>query len=244
MIFILGLLIGSFLNVVIYRLPKKESIVFPASHCTSCGTRLKAWDLVPIFSFLFAKGKCRYCGEKISWQYPAVELLTALLYTLLYLKLGFTIQFLSYIILITLMIICSFIDFKHFIIPNKITYSGIIIGLIFAIFLDHITFVQALLGILIPAGFLFLIALIYKKGMGLGDVKYVAMIGSFLGWADTLLAIFFGALLGSIFGIIFILAAKTEKKSKIPFGPYLSLGTLLVIFYGKQIISWYVMTFF
>lgn len=242
-IFLFSIIIGSFLNVVIYRLPENKSIVSPPSHCPQCGTRLKAWDLVPILSFLFSKGKCRYCGAKISWQYPVVELLTALLFLGLFVKYGISGQFIIFLLLVSLLIICSFIDLRYKIIPNKITYPGIISGLILSLFFNHITLTDSILGVLIPGGALLLIALMFKGGMGIGDVKLVALVGSFTGWQLTLFAIFTGAIIGTIISIILIIAGVNERTSKIPFGPYISLGVVISILSGYQIIDWYLNLF-
>src|SRR5690554_6056807 len=136
-IFIIGLIIGSFLNVIIYRLPKNESIVSPPSHCPNCDKNLRVIDLIPVISFIINRGKCRYCGDKISWQYPLVELLTVFLFLSLFLKFGFNSIFIIYIILVSLLIVLSFIDIKYMIIPNKITYPGIIIAFILSFFFAH-----------------------------------------------------------------------------------------------------------
>lgn len=243
-IFIIGLLIGSFLNVIIYRLPKNESIVLPASHCLYCGTRLKVIDLVPILSFLLARGKCRYCDKPISWQYPVVELITGLLFLLLYVKYGINSKYVILLVLLSLLIICSMIDLKRKIIPNAITYPGIVTGLILSLFFNHISFVSALLGMVIPAGFLLLIALIIKKGMGMGDVKLVAMIGTFIGWEYTMLGIFIGSLVGSVIGLTLIAAHKMERKTRIPFGPFISMGTVIILLYGQRLLNWYLGLFY
>lgn len=234
-----GLIIGSFLNVIICRLPKNKSIITPSSHCPDCGTRLKPVDLVPVISFLWNRGRCRYCGVKISWQYPLVELLTALLFLSLYVKYGINSKFINLLILVSLLIICSFIDLRNRIIPNKITYPGIILGFILSLFFNHITFTSALLGLLIPAGLLFLIALIFNKGMGMGDVKLVAMIGTFIGWQDTLLSFFIGSLLGSVIGLILIGTDSIERRTRIPFGPFISSGTIIMLLFGNKLIEWY-----
>jgi len=238
-----GLIIGSFLNVIIYRLPLKKSIIFPASHCPKCETKLKYYDLIPVLSYLFSKGRCRYCGEKISLQYPIVELLTALLFLLTFLKYGLTAEFIILIILISALITVSFIDIDKQIIPNEITFSLITNGLILALIFDHISFINSVLGLIIPGGLLLLIALIYKKGMGLGDVKLVAMIGVFIGWKFALLSIFIGALIGSIYGVYMMIKTGMDRKTRIPFGPFISLGAVVMILYGNKLINWYISLF-
>ena len=238
-IFILGLMIGSFLNVVIYRIPKGESILISRSYCPNCETKLQWYDLIPVLSFLMTKGNCRYCEASISWQYPVVELITGVLFLGLYLKFGITVQFGALLILISLLIASSIIDYRLQIIPNKITYFGIILGLIFSLIFDYISIKLALLGLIIPAGFLLLIALITKGGMGIGDVKFAAMIGTFIGPKLTLIGIFLGALIGSIIGLVLLLLGQKTRKSKLPFGPLIALGSLVMIFGGQKIINWY-----
>lgn len=238
-ILIFGLIIGSFLNVIIYRLPRDESIVYPPSHCPHCGTRLKAVDLVPVFTFLWNRGRCRYCSKPIDWYYPIVELLTGLLFLLLYLKFGNTINFWLLIILVSLLITISFIDLKYMIIPNKITYPGMVVGLIISLIYNHISFLSSLLGLLVPASLLLLLASIFEKGLGMGDVKLVAMIGTFIGWEYTLLGIFLGSLIGAVPGLVLIITGVIDRKTRIPFGPLISVGTIITILYGKEIIELY-----
>src|SRR6056297_3790261 len=242
-IFISGLIIGSFLNVVIYRLPLKESIIFPSSHCPECGTKLKYSDLIPVLSYLSTKGKCRYCGEKIPIRYPIVELITALLFLLTFLKYGLNTEFIIFSVLIATLIVVSFIDIKHQIIPNEITFSFIPLGIILSLIFNHITVLNSLLGFIIPAGLLLLIALIYKKGMGIGDVKLIGMIGVFIGWKYALISIFIGALIGSIYGIYMMLTDQMTRKTRIPFGPFISLGAVLMVLYGNILIDWYIGVF-
>jgi len=239
-IFILGLVIGSFLNVVIYRLPLKKSIIFPSSHCPNCETELKYYDLIPVLSYILTKGRCRYCGEEISLQYPIVELLTGFLFLLTFLKYGLTSEFIILILLISSLIAVSFIDIKYQIIPNEITFLFIPLGLILSLIFNHITFVNSLLGLIIPAGLLLLIAFIYKKGMGIGDVKLIGMIGVFIGWKYALISIFIGALFGSIYGIFMMVTNRMTRKTRIPFGPFISLGAVIMILYGNILIDWYI----
>ncbi len=237
LIFIIGLLIGSFLNVVIVRLPNDQSIIAPPSHCPECGTRLQAWDLVPVFSWLLNRGQCRYCQGAISWQYPVVEVMTALIFFALYLKYGLSAQLLLYFILVALLLVGSVIDLRELIIPNRITYPGIIIGLVGALFFPPLTLVESLFGLIIPAGFLLLLALLVKKGMGLGDVKFLGMVGTFIGLKATFLALFLGSFLGSIIVLALMAGGRLERKSLIPFGPLISLGTILVLLWGEWIIN-------
>ncbi|WP_018247719.1 prepilin peptidase [Orenia marismortui] len=238
-IFSLGLLIGSFLNVVIYRLPKNQSIVWPGSHCPKCQEDLKAIDLIPVFSFVFSKGKCRYCQTKISYQYPLVELITAIFSLGVYLKYGFSTHFFIYNILIFLLIISSFVDLKYQIIPNKITYPGVVIALLTSCFFDHISILNSVLGIILAGGFLLVIAILTKGGMGIGDVKLAALNGSVLGAKFALLGIFLGSLIGSIISLFLIYAGIKSRRDRIPFGPFIAIGTVVMIFWGNEIINWY-----
>ena len=242
-VFLTGLMIGSFLNVIIYRLPLNKSIIFPSSHCPNCETKLKYYDLIPILSYISTKGKCKYCGEKISLQYPIVELLTALLFLLTFLKYGLNAEFIIMLIVISSLIIVSFIDLEHQIIPNEITFSLIPLGLVMSVFLNHISFINSLLGLVIPVGLLLLIAFIYKKGMGIGDVKLIGMIGVFVGWKYALISIFIGSLLGSIYGIFMMATDKMSRKTRIPFGPFISSGAVIMILWGDFLINWYINIF-
>ena len=236
-IFIIGLLIGSFLNVVINRLPEGESIVFPPSHCPECESELSVWDLFPVLSFIFLRGQCRYCEAKISLQYPLVELITASSALLLYFNFGLSLEFLIYAYLTALLIVVSLIDYKERIIPNKITYPNIIIALVLSIFSGHISLLASIAGLLLPGGFLLLLAILYKGGMGMGDVKLMAMVGSFIGANYALIAIFLASFLGSAIGIGLIVVSDKDMKSAIPFGPFLALGSFATIFWGEQIIN-------
>ncbi|MFW5984952.1 MAG: prepilin peptidase [Halanaerobiaceae bacterium] len=239
LVFITGLIIGSFLNVVIYRLPRNESIVFPASHCPECGTRLRVPDLVPVVSFLIYRGRCRYCRSRISRQYLAVELSTGILLLLLFINYDFTAVFFVYSLLSCLLLVCSVIDLQEMIIPNKITYPGIVLGLSLTLLTGHQTLVSSLLGIIIPGGLLFLIAVFYQKGLGFGDVKLIAMIGAFAGWLSALVGLFLGSLMGTIFCLPFILTGSLDRKTRIPFGPLISLGAVMMLIWGEYIINIY-----
>ncbi|CCU79390.1 Leader peptidase (Prepilin peptidase) / N-methyltransferase [Halanaerobium saccharolyticum subsp. saccharolyticum DSM 6643] len=240
---ILGLLIGSFLNVIIYRLPEEKSIITPPSHCPKCGTRLKVIDLIPVLSFLSTRGKCRYCNTKISIQYPLVELLTGFLFLAAYLKFGISIQLFIYLLLISALIAVTVIDYKYMIIPNKITYPLIVISVLSAIIFDYLTIFQSLLGIVIPSLLLLIVAFIFKGGMGMGDVKLVAAIGGFMGWSYTLAGIFLGSLLGSIIGLSLMGLGIIGRKTRIPFGPFICIGAVVMIFFGDTLFNWYINLF-
>ncbi|MCK8816852.1 prepilin peptidase [Natroniella sulfidigena] len=242
LIFIFGLLIGSFLNVVIYRLPAGKSIVFPRSQCSQCQTKLGARDLIPVVSYLLLGGRCRYCKSRFSLQYPVVELLTGLLFLLLYQQYSLSSQFLVYSFLLILLIPASVIDFKQQIIPNQINYFGIGVGLIFNLLFDHISLASSLLGIVIAGGALFLLAVV-SGDMGMGDVKFLAMIGSFLGARLALFSLFFGSLIGAVVLVPLLIAGVKDRKDRIAFGPLIALGAVLMILGGEQIIAWYLNLF-
>ena len=243
-ILILGLIIGSFSNVCIYRIPKNESIVFPASHCPNCHTPIKAIDNVPILSFLLLKGKCRKCGEKISIRYPVVEFLTGAIYLLIFLIYGRSYQTLIYALLSSALIIISFIDLDVQIIPDEISLPGIVIGLALSFIVPYISYLNSLLGIIIGGGIIFLIALaglaIFKKeAMGGGDVKLSAMIGAFIGWKYIIVSLFIGFFIGAIAGILLILLKIRNRDDLVPFGPFIVLGSFITLLWGKNILSWY-----
>ncbi|WP_408956426.1 prepilin peptidase [Natroniella sp. ANB-PHB2] len=242
LIFIFGLMIGSFLNVVIYRLPAGKSIVFPRSQCGHCQTKLGAWDLIPVVSYLLLGGRCRYCKSRFSLQYPVVEFLTGLLFLLLYQQYSLGSQFLVYSFLLTLLIPASVIDLQKRIIPNQINYFGIGVGLIFSLLFNHISLISSLLGIVIAGGALLLLAVV-SGSMGMGDVKFLAMIGSFVGARVALYSLFFGSLLGSVVLLPLMIAGVIGRKTRIPFGPLIALGAVMMLLGGEQIIAWYLNLF-
>jgi len=243
--FVLGLVIGSFANVCISRLPKKESVVFPASHCTSCNAPIRATDNIPILSYLILKGQCRSCGQHISAIYPTIELITALLMASVFYKFGLTWECLIFSIVVPALVIITAIDIEHQIIPDVITLPGILFGLAAGTYLNG--FWDSLIGFLVGGGLFLLLAEVYFKlrntmGMGGGDIKYIAAVGALLGWVQVLLVIFIGALAGSIFGAVGMTFKKLDFLSKIPFGPFLALATLISIFFGNEILSLYLST--
>jgi leader peptidase (prepilin peptidase) / N-methyltransferase len=244
-IFTIGLVIGSFSNVCIYRIPRNESLVRPGSHCPQCNKPIPFYDNIPVISYLLLKGKCRYCGQPIPLQYPIVELATGLFYLALYLFYGLQLITFVYMILCSLLIIISFIDLKERIIPDVLSLPFIPIGFILSFFLKRLSPVDSLLGILAGGGSLLIIAiagtyLFKKEAMGGGDIKLAAMIGAFLGWKLTLLSLFLGFFLGSVIGVIVLVTTKS-KSDIIPFGPFIALGAMLSIFWGPAIINWYLM---
>jgi leader peptidase (prepilin peptidase)/N-methyltransferase len=241
LILIFGLVVGSFVNVCIYRIPRKISLLKPSSYCPSCVNSIKPWHNIPVFSFLFLRGRCAYCGAKISLRYPFVELLNGIFYLLAYLKFGLNPSLPFVLIFISALIVISFIDFDFQIIPDQISIPLIFLGLILS-FLPHnsLNLTQhikdSLIGIGVGGGSLLVVSLISRGGMGGGDIKLNSAVGAFLGWKAALLTIFIGSFIGSIVGIIML---KKTGNRKIPFGPFLSLGALTCLFLGEKILKWY-----
>ena len=239
-IFVIGACVGSFLNVVIYRLPNKESLIRPGSHCPSCGNNIRFFHNIPIIGYFLLTGKCADCREPISARYPLVEFLTALLFTASLYKFGLTPTGFVYMAFCSALIAVTFIDLDHFIIPNSITLPGIIIGLLLAWLVLPVPINSALLGAGIGGGLFWILAMIVPHGMGGGDIKLMAMIGSFIGLKGTLFTIFLGSLFGSIIGIIGIVMFGKSRKSQIPFGPFLAAGGLMALFWEEQLTRLYV----
>jgi leader peptidase (prepilin peptidase)/N-methyltransferase len=239
-----GMVVGSFLNVCICRLPRDESVVSPPSHCPQCDYLIRWYDNIPLLSYLLLRGRCRGCGARISIQYPLVELLNGLLTLALFLRFGPTLAFLVLFLFCSALVVITFIDLEHQIIPDEISLPGIVIGFICSFFLPGHSWLNSLLGILLGGGSLLLVAYAYqwltgKEGMGGGDIKLLAMMGAFLGWKSILFIVFASSLVGSVIGITMMLVQKKDSKLAIPFGPYLAFGAVLYIFYGRQIIHWY-----
>ncbi|MFC1849004.1 prepilin peptidase [candidate division CSSED10-310 bacterium] len=247
-----GLTLGSFLNVVIYRIPQNQSIVTPASRCPFCQTPLKAYDNIPVLSFILLRGKCRYCRAAISVRYPIVELLTALLLLALVLRFGLNFKIIPLMTFVSALVALSFIDIDVQLLPDRLNFSLIGFGLFGAFINDlilaydfwHISFLDALKGLLV--GFFVLIIIYYgflkltgKEGMGGGDMKMLAMIGVFLGWEKTLLTLFLGCFFGSLVSIPLLLFLGRDRSTKISFGPFLALGALFSLFYGDMLIYLY-----
>lgn len=248
LIFTLGIIIGSFLNVCIYRIPKEESIAFPSSHCIHCSHALKWYDLVPILSFLSLKGKCRYCGGVISPQYPIVELLNGIIYLLLFLYFGLTINFIFYSFILSILIIISFIDYFHQIIPDGLVLLILVSTIIhkafiYIVYKTPLSFLDSISSF-IGAGLLFfIIALVSNGGMGGGDIKLSAVLGFILGLKKTLLNILLSFIIGAVFSIILLLSGKKGRKDAIPFGPFINISFLITLLYGECIINWYILRF-
>lgn len=241
-VFLSGLIIGSFLNVCIFRIVEEESIVFPSSHCKVCNTKLKAKDLIPIFSFLSLRGKCRYCKEKISVQYPLVELFTAILFMILYLKFGVSLEFFKFITFTAILLVIGIIDYKTQYIYFEVILTGLIFGILFLImsFLleGNIELKDIILSAVIPSLFLAVIVLI-TNGMGWGDVELVFIIGVFLEFKLNLLALFISIILAGLYAIYLLLFKEKDKKQSMAFAPYIAVSTFITMLFGSQILDWY-----
>jgi leader peptidase (prepilin peptidase) / N-methyltransferase len=249
-VFIFGLAMGSFFNVCIYRIPRNESLIFPPSHCPNCKKRIKAYDNIPVLSYILLFGKCRFCKKPISIRYPLVELLTGLLFAATVFKFGYSITLLRAIIFISFLIIVGFIDLEHLIAPFRLTIPGLLVGLITAFLLPGFA-LSSFIGMFAGGLFVFLAWLLWryllryllgikqKEGIGWGDLPLTAMIGAFLGWQYLLVALFASIFLGAIIGLVVRAVKKGKPGEPVPFGPFLALGSLISLFFGQSIINLY-----
>jgi leader peptidase (prepilin peptidase)/N-methyltransferase len=235
--FAVGAAIGSFLNVIIYRLPEEQSIILPASHCPACNHAIRFYDNIPLISYVFLKGRCRHCEGAISLRYPLVELLTAILSLMVYWKFGLSAQYLCAFLFVCALVVITFIDLDHQIIPDVISLPGIPLFFLGAVFVMKLRFLDAFLGFLIGGGVLYGIAFFYelitkREGMGGGDIKLLAMIGAFLGWQSLLFVLLVSSLTGAVAGVTIMLVRGQDMKYAVPFGPFLSLGAVAYLFFG------------
>jgi len=242
--FIFGTMVGSFLNVCVYRIPEGQSIVLPASHCRTCKKPIAMYDNIPLVSFLLLKGKCRHCGAALSIQYPLVELVTGLLAAACLLKWGAGYSAAIWFVFCAALIVITFIDLAHKIIPDVISLPGIAGGLLLSLLPGQPGLPSALIGAALGGGSLLLIRLVYyaltrQEGMGLGDVKLLAMMGAFLGWKSILFIIMVASFTGALLGAAVMVIKKKNGRYAIPFGPFLSLGALCYLFCGPEMINWY-----
>lgn len=243
-LFVFGACIGSFLNVCIYRLPLSQSIVFPPSACPQCKRPIAPWDNIPIISYLLLLGRCRFCRMPISMRYPLVELITGLSGAAVYLKFGLTLESLVFFAFIASLIVVIFIDIDYQIIPDVISLTGIPLFFLASVFIVSTTVTESLLGILAGGGSLLAVAVIYrmltgKEGMGGGDIKLLAMIGALCGWKGVLFTIFVSSFAGTIVGIAIMVLKEKNMKLALPFGPFLSLGAITYLFFGPELVNWY-----
>ena len=261
----LGLIVGSFLNVCILRIPRRQSIVFHHSSCTHCRQAVKPYDNIPVASFLLLGGKCRFCKKQISWQYPVVEMLTGAIYWATYVSYGFqwkTAVMLGFFSALTVLV---FIDLNERILPNVITLPGIVLGLTLSLWVlvedstgllilnflgcsysegSWVSLLNSLVGMGVSSGFLWLVAEAYLKvkkmeGMGVGDIKLMGMVGAFIGVKKALLTIMMGSMIGALIGLAFIKLTRKDFKYELPFGSFLGIAAIISSLWGTQLISWY-----
>ncbi len=243
-VFLFGALVGSFLNVCIYRLPREESVAWPASHCPQCETPIAPYDNLPLLSYAILGGRCRACRTRIPIRYPLVELGNALGWVAIVAYFGWGWEAAAYAAFFSAMIVITGTDLSHTIIPDSVTLPGIVIGVVCAATVLPVGLLNSLLGILVGGGLLWGLAvaspyLFGKEGMGGGDIKLLGMVGAFLGWRPALLTIMIGALVGSVVGVSLIGFKVLRRDEYIPFGPFLALGAVLSLFFHAQILSWY-----
>jgi leader peptidase (prepilin peptidase)/N-methyltransferase len=238
-----GLIVGSFLNVCIYRLPRRESVVSPGSRCPGCGKPVRWFDNIPVLSWLILRGRCRDCQTRISAQYPVVEIVTAIVAVAIVMLTPPGALLVSRFVLGAMLIVLFMIDFEHQILPNVITLPGIVIGFLFSFFAPPGP-VSSLIGIVVGAGVLYGIAAGYylvrkEEGMGMGDVKMLAMIGAFLGWPAVILTLILSSLAGAVIGIALMLFTRADMRYAMAFGTFLALAALVAMLAGEPIVAWY-----
>jgi leader peptidase (prepilin peptidase)/N-methyltransferase len=236
-----GLVFGSFLNVVVYRLPRGMSLVRPRSHCPACGATVRWFDNVPVLSYLALRGRCRRCRARISPRYPLVELLTGLLMVASVARFGVSVTGAEAMVLSLLLLPLAFIDLEHHLLPDVLTLPGIALGLAFSAAGGVTGIVDAALGVAVGGALPYLVIVAYRavrgvEGMGLGDVKLLAMVGAFLGWRDALLTIGLGSCVGAVVGVTLIATGRGRRDTELPFGVFLSLAALVALFFGPEIV--------
>jgi len=243
--FIFGACIGSFLNVCIYRIPEGKSIVHPPSACPQCGYRIRFYDNIPIVSYILLRGRCRRCKVHIPVRYPLVELVTGIAALAVFLKYGPTLAAGIYFLFIAVLLVITFIDIDHQIIPDILSVTGIPLFFLLGFLVPFITWKDALIGILAGGGLLYAVAFGYqlltgRDGMGGGDIKLLAMIGAMIGWQGILFTVFVSSLSGTIVGLLLALPSGRSMKSRLPFGPFLAAGAIAYLFCGPALIRWYI----
>ena len=244
---LLGLAVGSFLNVVIYRVPRKESVVRPRSRCPGCGTQLAERDNIPVVSWVLLRGHCRTCGEPISARYPLVELTTAALFVAAALRFGLDWVLPAYLVFFAALVAITFIDLELYIIPNRVLYPAVFISIPLLVLAaaaqsEWGNLERAVIGAVVAWVFFLVLHLVSPRGMGFGDVRLSFLLGLFLGWLDlrhVFLGVFFGFLLGSIVGVALMILRRRGRKDHIPFGPFLAVGAVVAVLAGSPVLGWY-----
>jgi leader peptidase (prepilin peptidase)/N-methyltransferase len=249
-IVVLGLVWGSFLNVVIYRLPRDQSLLRPPSSCPKCGRRIKWYDNIPVLSYLLLGGKCRFCGEKISLVYPLVEALTAGCFVLVYFhNLKFLdLQFFADCLFVSFLIALGFIDYFHQIIPDHLTIPGLVLALVYAPFRYDLNLRQALVGAVLGAGFLLVVYLVYllwrkKEGLGMGDVMMMLLVGAYLGIGRTVLTLLLSSVVGAVVGLLLMRLRGKDLQFAMPFGTFIAPAAFISLIWGEPLITWYLSLF-
>jgi len=240
---IVGLIFGSFANVCVYRIPRRESVIFPGSHCPACHHAIAVYDNIPLLSWLMLAGKCRHCDIPIAWRYPLLELVMGLSWGLLAWHFGSVPELAVALCLFFLLWVLSFIDLETGLLPNALTYPGIILGLFFSWWLGN--WQDALIGAIAGYGIFWLIARLFlrltgREGMGYGDFKLLAMLGAFMGWQALPFIIFTSSMVGTFAGIVILLVARQGLRTEIPFGPYLAAAGMVWFVWGSEVLEWYI----
>jgi len=238
MVAAISLIIGSFLNVCIYRIPRGESVIFPPSHCPRCGQQLGPLELIPVLSFLMLRGRCRHCRVPIGWRYPLVELLTALLLTLIYWRFGYSVELLYYGGLTALLLVISFIDLDTMVIPTRLVEMGAIWAIAYNLYTEQPVFDWLLAGVL-GYGLFYLIYVFSRGGMGGGDVRLVGLLGLVLGLRLVACALLVALAIGALVALLLLTRGRANRKTAVPFGPFLALGWYVAVLWGDSLLNWY-----
>lgn len=248
LIFTLGMSIGSFLNVCIFRIPLEQSIILPPSHCMNCGKRLKSYDMLPIISWIILKGKCRYCKREISYRYPLVEFVTGIIFLSIYLKYGFAFETIKFCFFTALIIVIGLIDMDTTDVYNSTIIAGIISFVLLSIlnfillkinFVSEFSIINYILGGIIGAGIILIIILV-TRGMGFGDAEICLVCGLFLGIKNIIFMLVLSVVIGGLVGIVLILLKKKKRKDYIPFGPFIAISSIFTLLFGSGIVNWYI----
>lgn len=245
LVFFVGSCLGSFYNVIIYRLPAGESIVHPRSKCPHCGVSIAAYDNIPILSYLILRGRCRSCGGKISFRYPLVEALTGSMAWFLFTRFGWSLQFGIEFFFVSLLILITFIDLATYLIPDVLSLPGVVLGFALSFVSVRVTWLDSLMGILLGGGFFYLVAVVYervrqKEGLGGGDIKMLGMIGAFIGWPGAVFTVLTASVAGALVGTFLMWKNRKGLGTMLPFGPFLAFGACLYLMVGGAFFSWYI----